>query len=230
MRITHYTIRDIKALDGVPAAAPEWDVVAKVTNGTCFYSDQTFDDLQEANAFITKQMVEPEPFEYWEGQPLEQLHLSRIPHDAWIMNVPVGYTPEQRATIARTGKAPSARPSEEEKAEIARPNPPVSNYDDEAEPSGEKAGRLAYVSNLARIEAMRPSLYHSDCQIAVIGSWTGNKQVTLWKIRGVPKTFYPTKIAAEVAARAHFPHDNPTVRYSRISFVEIDFEYEEDPC
>jgi hypothetical protein len=109
-------------------------------------------------------------------------------------------------------------------------NPPVANYDDEAEPSGEKAGRLAYVSNLARIEAMRPSLYHSDCQIAVIGSWTGNKQVTLWKIRGVPKTFYPTKIAAEVAARAHFPHDNPTVRYSRISFVEINFEYEEDPC
>jgi hypothetical protein len=117
-------------------------------------------------------------------------------------------------------------------------NPPVANYDDEAEPSGERAGRLAYIAahdkayaaDQQRIEAMRPSLYHSDCQIAVIGSWTGNKQVTLWKIRGVPKTFYPTKIAAEVAARAHFPHDDGIVRYSRISFVEIDFEYEEDPC
>jgi hypothetical protein len=118
-------------------------------------------------------------------------------------------------------------------------NPPVSNYDDEAEPSGERAGRLAYIAahdkayaaDQQRLEAMRYAVYHSDTEIKMRDDGIyGNAEATLWKIRGVPKTFYPTKIAAEVAARAHFPHDNPTVRYSRISFVEINFEYEEDPC
>jgi hypothetical protein len=205
MKITHYTIRDIKALDGVPAAAPEWDVVAKVTNGTCFYSDQTFDDLQEANRFITKQMIEPEPFEYWEGQPLEQLHLSRIPHDAWIMNVPVGYTPEQRATIARTGKAPSARVTAEECVVMEHHEPKLT------------------------MEAMRLSVYHSDTEIKLRDDGIyGDDAITLWKIRGVPRTLYPTKMAAEVAARAHFPHDASIVRYSRITFIEVGIEAEKE--
>jgi hypothetical protein len=108
-------------------------------------------------------------------------------------------------------------------------NPPVSNYDDEAEPSGERAGRLAYVSNLARIEAMRPALYHSDCEIKLHDDGIyGDDAITLWKIRGVPRTLYPTKMAAEVAARAHFPHDASIVRYSRITFIEVGIEAEKE--
>jgi len=140
------------------------------------------------------------------------------------------------------------------------PHPPVSNYDDEAEPSGERAGRMAYISNLARqealarpkkgswedvfghlgtpeevgnmwhaltervdrVEAMRHAIYHAEAEIKLMDDGIyGNYEVILWRLRGVPKTFYPTKMAAEVAARAHFPHDNATVRYSRVSFITV---------
>jgi len=77
-----------------------------------------------------------------------------------------------------------------------------------------------------RLETMRHAVYHSDCEIKINDNRpTFDDAITLWKIRGVPRTLYPTKMAAEVAARAHFPHDNPTVRYSRITFIEIDYDF-----
>lgn len=42
--------------------------------------------------------------------------------------------------------------------------------------------------------------------------------VTLWEVRGIPNLAYPTKIAAEVAARACFPNEDADVRYRRIYF------------
>ena len=46
----------------------------------------------------------------------------------------------------------------------------------------------------------------------------GFKQVQLWHVRGVTGEFYTTKLAAEVRARAAFPHETPPERYARVFY------------
>jgi hypothetical protein len=43
--------------------------------------------------------------------------------------------------------------------------------------------------------------------------------VSLWGVRGIPGTLYPTKIVAEVAARLAFSHEGPDQRYARIFYT-----------
>ena len=43
--------------------------------------------------------------------------------------------------------------------------------------------------------------------------------VTLWGVRGIPGTMYPTKIVAEMAARYVFTHEGPDQRYARIFYT-----------
>lgn len=43
--------------------------------------------------------------------------------------------------------------------------------------------------------------------------------VDLWRVRGLRGVLYPTKIAAEAAARYHYPHESVVDRYSRIFYV-----------
>jgi hypothetical protein len=47
-----------------------------------------------------------------------------------------------------------------------------------------------------------------------------NGVLNLWTVTGIPETFYPTKIAAEVAARARFPADP----YYRVSYKVFNVE------
>jgi len=44
----------------------------------------------------------------------------------------------------------------------------------------------------------------------------GFKQVELWYVRGVSGEFFTTKMAAEVRARAAFPHEDTGRRYARV--------------
>lgn len=41
--------------------------------------------------------------------------------------------------------------------------------------------------------------------------------LVLWRVFGIEHTWYPTKIAAEVAARSRFPDEDPNKRYARLS-------------
>jgi hypothetical protein len=53
----------------------------------------------------------------------------------------------------------------------------------------------------------------------------GNGNVSLWAVIGVAGVFYPTKMAAEIAARSMFPDEDSDKRYSRIwykNFVKED--------
>lgn len=45
--------------------------------------------------------------------------------------------------------------------------------------------------------------------------------VELWRVRGIDNTFYPTKMVAEIAARATFPKDEMAANYGRISYVRF---------
>lgn len=45
-------------------------------------------------------------------------------------------------------------------------------------------------------------------------------EVTLWHVRGLFE-LYPTKMAAEVAARTNFPKDEMAVNYGRLSYVRF---------
>ena len=68
------------------------------------------------------------------------------------------------------------------------------------------------------------TVHHSECAIRE----DGDKIVTLWYVRGM-LPLYPTKLVAEVAARASFPHEDEDVRYGRISYREyIDTNYARD--
>jgi hypothetical protein len=51
----------------------------------------------------------------------------------------------------------------------------------------------------------------------------GFKQVQLWHVRGVTGEFYTTKLAAEVRARAAFPHESPGADrlYARVYFTKF---------
>ena len=40
----------------------------------------------------------------------------------------------------------------------------------------------------------------------------------LWSVTGLPNVLFPTKEAAEVAARRAFPNEDPHRRYARISY------------
>lgn len=46
-------------------------------------------------------------------------------------------------------------------------------------------------------------------------------EVDLWFVAGLPGFLYPTKIAAEVAARQAFPEESPEMRYSRIRSMKF---------
>lgn len=46
-------------------------------------------------------------------------------------------------------------------------------------------------------------------------------EVDLWFVAGLPGSLYPTKIAAEVAARQAFPEESPEMRYSRIRSMKF---------
>lgn len=45
--------------------------------------------------------------------------------------------------------------------------------------------------------------------------------VELWGVRGIEQKLWPTKIAAEMAARARFLDEDPDTRYSRIYFIRF---------
>lgn len=42
--------------------------------------------------------------------------------------------------------------------------------------------------------------------------------VELWRVFGRPGILYPTKVAAEVAARTYFPNEDVVTRDARVSF------------
>lgn len=44
-------------------------------------------------------------------------------------------------------------------------------------------------------------------------------RVELWRVLGIEGRLYPTKVAAEVAARVVFPDEAPWSRNGRISYV-----------
>ena len=44
-------------------------------------------------------------------------------------------------------------------------------------------------------------------------------EIQLWYLRGIPGKLFPTKIAAEVAARERFPDEGPDARYARLGYV-----------
>lgn len=46
-------------------------------------------------------------------------------------------------------------------------------------------------------------------------------RVNLWYVRGIPRIYYPTKIAAEIAVRAHFPDEDMHRRYDRINYHQF---------
>jgi hypothetical protein len=42
--------------------------------------------------------------------------------------------------------------------------------------------------------------------------------VQLWGVQGLTKRLYPTKMVAEIAARARFPDEAESTRYARIFY------------
>jgi hypothetical protein len=50
--------------------------------------------------------------------------------------------------------------------------------------------------------------------------------VTLWRVLGMPGVRYPSKLAAEMAARVRFPNESPDARYARVAYVRY---YPEQP-
>lgn len=60
-----------------------------------------------------------------------------------------------------------------------------------------------------------------DITIPAYGERIGPECVVLWYLTGVPHRYYPTKIAAEAAAREHFPHEDIDQRYGRIFYREF---------
>jgi hypothetical protein len=50
------------------------------------------------------------------------------------------------------------------------------------------------------------------------GAGGGAGEVHLWRVRGLPGAWFPTKIAAEVAARRSFPTENPFARDARVTY------------
>ncbi len=43
-------------------------------------------------------------------------------------------------------------------------------------------------------------------------------EVHLWRVRGLPGAWFPTKIAAEAAARRSFPTEDPFAREARVTY------------
>jgi hypothetical protein len=50
---------------------------------------------------------------------------------------------------------------------------------------------------------------------------TFTAEVELWRVRGISERFYPTKMAAEMAARRYFPKDDMETNYGRLSYVRF---------
>lgn len=46
-------------------------------------------------------------------------------------------------------------------------------------------------------------------------------ELELWRVKGL-QGLYPTKISAEIAARAFFPNESIELRYARIYFVRYE--------
>lgn len=51
------------------------------------------------------------------------------------------------------------------------------------------------------------SFIHNDLKIPSREGAYSEESVQLWFVVGIPKTYYPTKIVAETAARSTFPLD-----------------------
>lgn len=83
MRITHYAVRDLHAIDPDSEKHPVWDVVGKTDDGTCYYSDELFGSEAEARAFIEGQIETPYGFGYWEDNKLEP-HQVRVAFVDWV--------------------------------------------------------------------------------------------------------------------------------------------------
>lgn len=47
------------------------------------------------------------------------------------------------------------------------------------------------------------------------------REVTLWQVTGITEMLFPTKIAAEMAARLHFPNEDYEKNYARIFYLEF---------
>lgn len=62
------------------------------------------------------------------------------------------------------------------------------------------------------------TLHISDAYATLRSADSGSPYVELWRVRGIPLRWYPSKTAAEVAARVHFPDEDPDTRYGRLSF------------
>lgn len=45
--------------------------------------------------------------------------------------------------------------------------------------------------------------------------------VTLWRVTGINGVLFPTKMLAEIAARATFPKDEMGTNYARLSYINF---------
>lgn len=57
-----------------------------------------------------------------------------------------------------------------------------------------------------------------DAEIPEEPNLLGSVSVTLWRVVGIAGKLYPTKMAAEVAARLQFPDEGPDERYARVFY------------
>jgi len=60
------------------------------------------------------------------------------------------------------------------------------------------------------------SLQTSDAVI-----FENDDEVELWYLTGVPRVYFPTKIAAEAWARERFPLESPDDRYARVFYARF---------
>jgi hypothetical protein len=77
---------------------------------------------------------------------------------------------------------------------------------------------LAKAAVAEKNEAASPRVPMSDCLIPVNPNMHMEAGVVLWGIQGLNYAYnmYPTKMCAEIAARAAFPDEDPYARYARI--------------
>ena len=71
MKITHYAVRDLHADSPDDYALGEHDVLAKTADGRVYYSEEMFDSVAEARAFMCAEIAKPSGFDYWEDMPLD---------------------------------------------------------------------------------------------------------------------------------------------------------------
>jgi hypothetical protein len=70
------------------------------------------------------------------------------------------------------------------------------------------------LAQLENEERASPRVPLSDTQIAA-----GGGTVDLWSVRSNDMSYYPTKVAAEIAARQMFPDEGEDERYGRIYYT-----------